>query len=148
MTSAVSNDQIVSIYESSEGKLTPEEIVEAFDNSIPLGAVKIALMNGSNLYRQKVKQNKERFTEEDEELAKTVARQLLIAADSDVVKARMVKLVFDERSGRNDKTAKNLNVSVTLISQQYEMAEKAIQAAKEKAIEVDPKHKHLKEINI
>lgn len=149
MTSAISNDQIVALYESSNGTLSIDELCEAFDGKWKPAAIKIALLNGSSLYRQKVKDGEATFDSNDKDTAMSVLRQLMISADSDVVKFRAATLVFDEVTGKRKATttAKNMNFSVTLINQQMIAAEKAIEIAKSKIVEIDPRHKHLKEIS-
>ncbi len=143
----ISNDQVVSLYESLEGNISIEDLVEAFDGAYKPTAIKIALMNGSRTYRDKVKQNQEEFSEDDKEGAKQVLRNLMISADSDMVRLRAACRIYDEKKGRKDiQTAKTMNFSLTLINQQFQEADKAIAAAKAKVIEINPEHKHLKEI--
>lgn len=148
MSTNPSNDQIVSLYESSGGTLTLEELAEAFD--VKVQTIKIALLNGSPLYKSKVKEGTEEFSNDDKEAAKSVLRSLMISADSDVVKFRAANLIFDETTGKRKAlgTAKNMNFSVTLINQQMVAAEKAIEIGKNKTVEVDPRHQHLKEISV
>jgi hypothetical protein len=146
--SADSNTQIVSLYESSDGKLSIEELHEAFDGEIRPAAIKIALLQGSKLYRQKQKEQDELFTKDDRDLAVSVFRQLAMGADADAVRLRAAQKIFDVSTGRDvAQVAKSGTFNVTLISQHMMEAEDAIKRARGKVIEINPEHKHLQEMN-
>lgn len=146
MNSAVSNDQIVATYEQSDGVLSIEDMVEAFDGEINASIIKMALMNGSKLFRKRVKDAEEEiWSKDDDEMTKTVLRNLCIGADSDMVKLRAATRIRDERMGviNTKGMARTANISVTLM-QHFSEAEKAIEASKAKVIEINPQHEHLK----
>lgn len=148
MNSAVSNAQVVAVYEDAQGELSIDELFEIFEGEIPKGVIKLTLMNGSTLFRSKIKKDDSSvWTSEDEEMTRRLLLQLATNADSDIVKFRAITRIRDEAAGRLDVKGmiKTTNISVTLM-QQFAEAEDAIKAAKAKVITVNPEHKHLKQL--
>lgn len=144
-SNVASNLQVVSLYEQG---MSPEEIQMACkEDSVPLEleAIKLALYNGSALYRSRVKAQEEDFTDDDYQLSGKILKNLMLSAESDYVKLRAIIRLRDEKKGRLEKKGMNINFSMTLVNEKL-ASEKAIQAAREKVIDIDPKHKHLKEI--
>lgn len=136
--------QVVSLYESG---MEIEEIYEAMEGQVAMVAIKMALVQGSSLYRERVKQKKEDYSEEDLDASHNVIRQLMYSADSDIVKLRAAIRIDDTKRGRLDvKNIRNVNFSMTLINQELNMSERAIEMAKTKKVVVEDRHKHLKEI--
>ena len=143
----LSNDQVITLYEQSNGEMTPEMLVEAFDGTVSLTAIKMALMQGSRLYRQKINAEEELFTKDDQDLAIATMRQLCMGADSDAVRFRAAQKMFDVRTGRDvGNIARGANFNMTMINQYVVQAEEAIKKAKEKVVEINPEHKHLMEM--
>jgi hypothetical protein len=144
MTSAVSNDQIISLYEQG---MTLEDIHEACDGEIKMAALKLILMQGSKKYRLKLKKEEEDFTQDDKELAMQCFRTIVMNGDCDAVKFRAANKIYDVVTGRDiPATMKGGNFNLTFISQNMLEAEEAIKIAKEKVIDVNPAHKHLMEM--
>lgn len=139
--------QIVTLYEESGGTLSPEEISEALDNTIGAAAIKLALMHSSKLYRKQAKELDGLFTTEDKEMAMMTLRSLCMTADSDAVRFRAANKIFDVATGRDQgDLAKSMTFNLSLINAHMQDAEEAIRRGKEKIIEIDPKHQHLKEL--
>lgn len=146
MNSSASNQQVVALYESSLGEFSPEEIFEAMEGQVNLTAIKMALINGSPIYREKLKAEKEEFTKDEYDESGRVISMLMHSADSDVVRLRAAIRLRDEKKGRLDvKGAKNYNFNLTQINQEFKMIEAAVEKARNKTIDVDEKHKYLQE---
>lgn len=138
-----SNEQIVALY---EGGMSVEELCLAMPD-LDRTAIKIALESGSKVYREKQAKSGEVFSSDEYDIARQVLAGLMINSESDQVKYRSAKLILDERLGRRDqKGIKHINFNINLVNQQIAEAKLAEKRALEKVIDVDPEHKHLKEI--
>ncbi len=135
------NCQIVELYENSD--LEPIAIAESL--GLEEESVKMVLISNSSKFRKDAKKNPTLFSADEFEMAKQRVAQL-IWSDRDNVAFKAAKFILYENLGRNDvQTMKLLNVNVNLINEQMSAAKKAIEAGKNKVIDIPAEVKHLSE---
>lgn len=135
------NTQIVELYENSD--LEPIAIAESL--GLEEESVKMVLISNSSKFRKEARKDKTLFTSDEFELAKQRMAQL-IWSEKDNVAYRASKFILYENLGRNDaQTLKNLNINVNLINDQMAAAKKAIEAGKNKVIDIPAEVSHLAE---
>lgn len=142
-----STQQIVVLYEDIADPMSIEDICAATD--LDETSVRMALLQGSVKYNKELQNNQAEFPLADKEMAKMVMKQLMMSSESPQVRARMARFIYEESIGRNDtRSLKGANINVTLFNQTLQDVEKAEKIAVGKVIDVDPRHKHLKEIAV
>lgn len=144
MAAGVTDMAIAQLYDA--GDVTIEDLKQMFPD-LEVDAIKLSLVQNSILYRQRLKDKGEVFSESAHDRAQQVIEQMMESADCDAVRFRCAKLVLDEKKGLRDvKNLKTINVNIQVINQQMKAAEEAERKAKMKVIDVDERHQHLKEI--
>lgn len=133
-----STAQIVTAYE--DNGLTPEQIVESFDNEYDLLAVKAVLMQFSAKFRTDNRSGKEEasFSSEDEILARSALKRIVQYSDDDLTVARVSMFIINEKRGRLDKVSNNNNPMVGLLQFQkfLEQANQALARTEEKKLQL------------
>lgn len=115
----ISPKQIIKLYEDADG-LTPEEICLACPG-LEIEAVKSALLNGSRIYRERLKAKKEFITEDEHDLIKQGLMALAFSAENEHVKFRTLKYLHEEKTGRNDVRAlTGVNINMNSLNVQLE----------------------------
>ncbi len=76
--------QIAALYESMDGAASVDELCEMFPH-LAKEAIEIALMQGSALYRNRVKSKKELFSETALDTAQQVLENLMVGAEQEQV---------------------------------------------------------------
>lgn len=135
------NIQIVHAYENLG--LSPEEIARELDLEVP--AVKAVLRSHSGSYRLQLKDHRELFTAEDEELAAGVLRELMVESEEDSIRLKSAQYILDVKSGRLSSPAINNNtqVNITVINERMKNAREALRLARAKVINVPSNVKEL-----
>ena len=137
-------EQLVSLY---EGGMSVDELTAAF--GYETAAVKLALQKGSRVYRERVANDQEVFSKDEYDTARQVLTRLMVTSDSDQVKFRAAKLVMFEKLGRNDqKGLRSVNLNINVLNQHIREVEAAEKRALEKQVTIDPRHEHLKAIDV
>jgi hypothetical protein len=143
MATSTIDTGIATLYE--EGA-TVEELKQLFPD-LELDAIKMSLMQNSALYRKRIKDNNEVFSNDTFQRALQVIESQLESIDNQNLAHRAAKLVIYQRMGLLDKKGmKSLNVNIQTINQQIIQAAEIEKRAKERIVDIDPKHAHLKEI--
>lgn len=131
---------IVTMYEDLGMPL--EAIAE--DQGLDITAVKLALIQGSQKYRNSLNtsiarnnHSNETFLPDDVEIAKQTLASLM-SADNEGVRYRAAKFILNESKGRNDtiRGISQVNVNVFAINEQLKRARAAKKNGKEKIIDL------------
>jgi len=151
VTSGISG-QIIKLYEQEEGNITIPELVGLFENRFSETAIKMVLMQGSELYRKLDAEGKSgAFNDDDLARSKAVLRGFMDMVNVEPHLAfRSAKLIFDEKTGKRGQknVVQNINVTVQTIHNQLAEAERAEQIAKTKAINIPDQYKELQSIDV
>jgi hypothetical protein len=143
MATSTIDTGIATLYE--EGA-TVEELKQLFPD-LETDAIKLSLMQNSALYRKRVKDNAEVFSSDSFQTAQQVIESFMNSVDNPNLAFRAAKLILDQKLGLRDKKGmKSLNVNIQTINQQIIQAAEIEKRAKERIVDIDPKHAHLKEI--
>lgn len=144
MSAVASEEQLAALYESG---MSVEELSQAFGYEPT--AIKVTLERTSKLFRERVADSSEVFSKDEYDTARQVLARLMVTSDSDQVKFRAAKLVMFEKLGRNDqKGLRSVNLNINVLNQHIREVEEAEKRALTKTVEVDPRHAHLKAIDV
>lgn len=143
----IKDGQIAQLYDS--GEVSVEDLCLMYPE-LHRDAIELCLVQNSVLYRKKLKNKEETFSDSAKIRAEARIEQMLDSTDEHIA-FKAAKLVLDEKKGLRDvRGFKNIHLTVQQIQQNIQIdlaeAERAEQRAKQREIIVDERHAHLKEI--
>lgn len=141
-------EQIVSAFEIAQ--MTPEQIKQELFPDMELAVIKNALAQFSSVYAEQQKQlatkeggvGQEDITDEEFSQIKRTLKQIALYGESEEVRARCCKYLWEEKKGRNEAKAKIKAlqqapvVNIFTLSKHLEQARRALEVSKQKAIDI------------